>query len=141
MINLSSKTRLHHSENCQYPDAAIVVMIGACWETIPTTKPLYPSGMIMLKATLILRRFGIICGLKMIRLKMISLHHVCKMVLKRDAEIRCHKMAEAIVNNDNTSFWKQPKSCLPRKATYPEKFITFVHHNVETWFDTRWHVE
>ncbi len=33
-----------------------------------------------------------------------------KMVIKRDAEIRCDKMAEAIVNNDNKSFWKQPKS-------------------------------
>ncbi len=28
-------------------------------------------------------------------------HHVCKMVIKRDADIRCDKMAEAIVNNDN----------------------------------------
>ncbi len=43
------------------------------------------------------------------------------MVLKRDAEIRCDKMAEAIVNNDNKSFWIQPKSFLPRKATYPAK--------------------
>ncbi len=37
-------------------------------------------------------------------------HHVIKMVIKRDADIRCDKMAEAIVNNDNKSFWKQPKA-------------------------------
>ncbi len=30
-------------------------------------------------------------------------------------------MAEAVVNNDNKSFWKQPNSFLPRKATYPAK--------------------
>ncbi len=48
-------------------------------------------------------------------------YHVCKMVLRRDAEIRCDKMGEAIVNNDNKNFWKQPKSVLPRKATYPAK--------------------
>ncbi len=40
------------------------------------------------------------------------------MVLKRDAEIRCDKMAEDIVNNDNKSFWKHPKC---NKATYPAK--------------------
>ncbi len=40
--------------------------------------------------------------------------HVCKMVLKRDAGIRCDKMAETIVNNDKKSFWKQHKSFLPR---------------------------
>ncbi len=27
------------------------------------------------------------------------------------------------------------------KGTFVCTFITFVHHNVETWFDTRWHVE
>ncbi len=36
-------------------------------------------------------------------------HLVCKMGLKRDAEIRCDKMAECTINNDNKSFWKQPK--------------------------------
>ncbi len=46
-------------------------------------------------------------------------HHACKMVLKRDAEIRCDKkMAEAFVNNDNKSFWKQSKSGVFTKESY-----------------------
>ncbi len=41
-------------------------------------------------------------------------HHVYKMGLKRDAGIRCDKLAEAIVNNEN-------KKILPKKSTYPAK--------------------
>ncbi len=35
--------------------------------------------------------------------------------------IKCDNMAEAIVSNDNKSFMKQPKTCLPTKATYLAK--------------------
>ncbi len=48
-------------------------------------------------------------------------HHVCKMVLKMDAEIRCDMMAEAILKNDNQDFWKQSKHFQPRKASYSIK--------------------
>ncbi len=84
----------------------------------------------MLKATLILCCFGIILCVEndkpyngivadLLKQTRTKYHHVCKMVLKQDAEIRCDKMAEAIVNNDNKSFRKLLKSCLPKKATYP----------------------
>ncbi len=70
--------KAHHSEICEYHDAVIMSMIDACRETIPTPKQLinvklYLSGMIMLKATLILHCSGIICGLKMISLTMVLL--------------------------------------------------------------------
>ncbi len=48
-------------------------------------------------------------GADLMRQTRAKYHHVCKMVLKRDAKIRCDKMAECTINNDNKSFWKQPK--------------------------------
>ncbi len=32
-------------------------------------------------------------------------HHICRMLLKQDVEIRCDKMAGAIVNNDNKTLF------------------------------------
>ena len=46
-------------------------------------------------------------------------HHICKMVLKCDVQIRCDKMAKALVDNDTKGFLKMPKTFRPKKASYP----------------------
>ncbi len=38
-----------------------------------------------------------------------------------DAEIRCDKMAAAILKNDNKGFWKQSKHFQPWQSSYPTK--------------------
>ncbi len=127
--------KAHHSEICEY--RVIMSMIDVCHKTIPTTKPAnkcktvagwndYAKG--YFDTSLFWHSMWVendkphndIVTDLMIQTRA-KYHHVCKMVLTQDAEIVSDKIAEAIVNNDNKSFWKQPKSFLPKKATHPAK--------------------
>ncbi len=97
-------------------------MIDTYWETIPTTKPANKCKNVLGWNDYVKGYFDtslfwhnmwvendkphncIVADL--MRETRAKYHYVCKMVLKRNAEIRCDKMAEAIVNNVNKSFWK-----------------------------------
>ncbi len=55
---------------------------------------------------------GIIPGLQ--QKTGLKYHHVGKMVLKSDVQIRCDKMAETLVNNNPKGFWKMPTTFKPK---------------------------
>ncbi len=110
---------IHKQDPCAYHDAIIMAMIQAYSETISTSK----SGCSNIKPvtgwneyteeyfrTSLLwhslgvdndkPRHGIVATLRC--KTRAQYHRVCKMVFRKDAEIRCVKMAEAIISNPSS---------------------------------------
>ena len=46
-------------------------------------------------------------------------HKICKMVMKREGEIKSNKMAEALSAGNGLSFWKEVKRACSKKVFYP----------------------
>ncbi len=107
---------IHKQDICAYHDAIIMIMIQACSETIPISKSGCNNGKAVsgwneyiegyFRTSLIWHSLGIDNG--KLRLGIVAelkcktraqYHRVCKMVLRKDAKIRCDKMIEANISN------------------------------------------
>ncbi len=126
--------KVHHKDICDYHDFC---MINACNKSMPTLDHVNKIKTVpgwkdyvqsYINASLFWHNMwvdngrphvGVVADLR--RKTRDKYHHVCKMVLKMDAEIRCDMMAEAILKNDNQDIWKQSKHFQPKKASYPTK--------------------
>ncbi len=104
--------KVHHKDICNYHDAIILCMINACKESIPTPKNVnnnktVPGWNDNVQSYFNASPFwhniwvdngrphmGVVADLR--HKTRAKYHHVCKIVLKMDAEFRCDMMAEAI---------------------------------------------
>ncbi len=48
-------------------------------------------------------------------------HKVCKMVMRREGEIKSDKMAEAFINKHTDAFWREARKIQPKKVYCPNK--------------------
>ncbi len=101
--------KVHHKDICDYHDGIIMCMINACKESIPTHKPVNNDKTVhgwndyvlsYCNASLFWHNMwvdngsphmGVVVNLR--HKTTAKYHHVCKLVFKKDAEIRCDMMA------------------------------------------------
>ncbi len=112
MLCNNKMCKVHHKDICDYHDAIILCMINACKESIPTPKHVNNIKTVpgwndyvqhYLNASLFWHNMWVDNGIPHVgvvadlRCKTrAKYHHVCKMVLKMDEDVRCDKMVEAI---------------------------------------------
>ncbi len=104
--------KVHHKDICDYHDAIILCIINACKESIATAKHVNNNKTVpgwndyvpsYFNASLFWHNMwvdngrphmGVVADMR--HKTRAKCHHVCKIVLKMDAEFRCDMMAEAI---------------------------------------------
>ena len=126
----------HHQEISDFHDDIITKLIQACNATIPSTKSGSSSCRITpgwndfvkphFNTSLFWHdmwvqngrpRHGVIADLR--HKTRAQYHRACLMVLRKEAEIRCDKMAEAILSKSTNNMWKQAITFRKRKTFYP----------------------
>ncbi len=130
---------IHKQDICAYHDAITMAMIQACSETITTSKSgcsnvkdvpgwnEYIEGYFRISLfwhSLWIDngkpRHGIVADLRC--KTRAQYHRVCKIVLRKDAEIRCDTMADAIISNPSgNSLYQQANVFCHKKMYYPNK--------------------
>ena len=129
--------KIHFKDICDYHNNIIYSMIDACNKCIPFSRSKGNSKVVpgwndhvkgYFEASLFWHNMwvengkphhGVIAELR--RRTRAKYHLAYKMAIKKDAEIRCNKMAQALSAKDNSSFWKQVKSFRQNKSSFPVK--------------------
>ena len=64
-------------------------------------------------------RNGIVADLR--RKRRAQYHRACRMVFRKEAEIRGDKMADTILNKSGSDMWKQARGFRKKQTFYPSK--------------------